>query len=228
MLLKVIIILLIILLCYSIVPTYIYKLQYKVNNRNKKDKKELYLTFDDGPEKNYTPLILNLLKKYDVKATFFVVASFAKNNPDIIKRMKKEGHCIGLHSYEHKNALIKSKHYTKYDFDESIKVMNDLNIDVKYYRPPWGHCNIFTNYEVRRHNLIKILWDVMAEDWEANTTSNIISEKLLKRSKNGSIICLHDGRGKNEAPSRTLQALEKVIPIWKEQGYKFLTIDKRG
>ena len=78
--------------------------------------------------------------------------------------------------------------------------MKELGVDVKYYRPPWGHCNIFTNYEVKRHNLTKILWDVMAQDWEGNTTADIICDKLLRRSKDGSIKKLHYVRCENESP----------------------------
>jgi len=66
----------------------------------------------------------------------------------------------------------------------------------------------------------------MAEDWEANTTENEIAEKLLKRVNPGDIICLHDGRGRNEAPKRTILALEKVIPIFLEKGFQFKTIDE--
>ena len=66
----------------------------------------------------------------------------------------------------------------------------------------------------------------MAEDWEANATKNSISKKLLERTKNGDIICLHDGRGKNEAPLKTIRALEEVIPIFLEKGYEFKTIDE--
>ena len=188
-------------------------------------KKVVYLTFDDGPDEKYTAKLLDLLKKHNIKATFFVVASFARNNPQIIDRMKKENHCIGLHSFEHKNALFQSRGYTKYDFEESIKIMNDLGVNFKFYRPPWGHCNIFTSREIKKHNLKKVLWDVMAQDWQGNTTVEAITDKLLLRSKENSIICLHDGRGENEAPSRTIKALQKAIPIWKINGYKFATME---
>lgn len=225
MLLKLIVVLVVILLCYSIVPTYLYKIQHKLTKKNKPNEKVLYLTFDDGPDKNYTPSLLDLLRKYNIRATFFVVATFAKENPQIVTRMKEEGHCIALHSFEHKNALFQSKSYTEYDFKESMKIMDTLGVDVKFYRPPWGHCNIFTNHEAKKHNLIKVLWDVMAQDWEKNTTDDIICDKLLRRSKNNSIICLHDGRGEDDAPLRTIKALEKAIPVWKGEGYKFLTVE---
>ncbi|MEG0857289.1 MAG: polysaccharide deacetylase family protein [Terrisporobacter sp.] len=230
MLLKIIIILLIIvLLSYSILPTFLYKVNHKLFQKSKyKNSKErvIYLTFDDGPHIWYTPEILNVLKKYNVKATFFVVASFARENPEIIKRMEKEGHAIGLHSLEHKNALFQSKSYTEYDFGESIKIMNDLNIDVKFFRPPWGHFNIITAMQIKKYNLKPVMWDVMAQDWEGDTIYEIIVDKLMRRSKDNNIICLHDGRGKNEAPRRTIKALEKVLPVWKKEGYKFLTVEE--
>ena len=104
--------------------------------------------------------------------------------------------------------------------------MNDLGVNFKFYRPqPWGHCNIFTSREIKKHNLKKVLWDVMAQDWQGNTTVEAITDKLLLRSKENSIICLHDGRGENEAPSRTIKALQKAIPIWKINGYKFATME---
>ena len=141
--------------------------------------------------------------------------------------MKDEGHIIGLHSFEHRNALYQSRNYTKYDFKKSMEIMNELGVEVKYFRPPWGHFNINTVFEIKKYNLKTVLWDVMAEDWEGKTTSKVIAKKLIDRSKSGDIICLHDGRGKNEAPSRTIEALGVVLPIWKGKGYEFLTVEDR-
>lgn len=224
MFIKIFIIAIIILISYSLIPTIIYKINHKRLHKNKDNRKKLFLTFDDGPDKKYTVELLDLLKKYNIKASFFVVANFAKENPDIIWRMKEEGHLIGLHSLEHRNALFQSKSYTEYDFKESIKIMKDLGIDVKYFRPPWGHYNIITCKEVKKYNLKPVMWDVMAEDWEGDTLYEIIVEKLLSRSKDNNIICLHDGRGEKEAPFRTIRALEEVLPIWLDEGYEFLTV----
>lgn len=213
-------------LIYAIIPTYYYLIKYKHFKTKHCNNKEIFLTFDDGPSKEYTNKLLDLLGKYNVKASFFVVATFAKENENIIKRMKQEGHIIGLHSLEHSNALLKSPWYVKNDFKNSIKIMNDLGVSIRYFRPPWGHFNLSTVYEKNRYNLQVMLWQVMAEDWSGNTSAEIIKNKLLKRTKNLDIICLHDGRGKNEAPSRTIKALEEVIPIFLERGYKFNTVDK--
>lgn len=225
MFLNFIIIILVLILAYSIIPTYIYKFNHKLFKQDNKKDKSFYLTFDDGPSVEYTTSLLDLLKENDVRATFFVVASFAKSNTSIIKRMKDEGHIIGLHSFEHRNALYQSRNYTKYDFKRSMEIMKELGVEVKYFRPPWGHFNINTVFEIKKYNLKTVLWDVMAEDWEGNTTSKVIVKKLLDRSESGDIICLHDGRGKNEAPSRTIEALGVVLPIWKDKGYEFLTVE---
>lgn len=191
-----------------------------ISHRDKKNK-NLYLTFDDGPSEEYTNKLLDLLIKYKVEATFFVVGEFAKNNPEIIRRMKKNNFDIGLHSLCHKNQIINMYRSSKKDFDESINILNDLWIKVEFYRPPWGCFSVFTLYFMKKYNLKGVLWSVMADDWKGNTTAKIIEEKLLKRVKNGSVICLHDGRGKNNAPIRTIEALEKFIPEMLDQGYVF-------
>lgn len=216
-------IILFIFLFYSLIPSYINK-----NNFFKKRKtrnKTIYLTFDDGPTE-YTNKLLNLLKKYKIKATFFCVANFSKNKKDIIKKMKKDGHIIALHSLKHKNSMLQGIFETKKDLEKSLEIMKKLNIEIKYYRPPWGDANWYLLKKLKKENIKCILWNVMAEDWEAGTTEEIIARKLLSRVKGGDIICLHDGRGKNEAPLKTIHALEKVIPIFLEKGFEFKTIDE--
>ena len=106
------IVVLILIVSYSIVPTFYYKFRGTPIVNEVSENKFLSLTFDDGPDEKYTSTLLDLLKKYDIKATFFVVAKFAEKNPAIIKRMEKEGPTIGLHSLEHQNGLIRGPLYT--------------------------------------------------------------------------------------------------------------------
>lgn len=214
----------ILILSYSIIPTFYYKFKGTPIVNNIDEKKFLSLTFDDGPDKKYTGELLDLLKKYNIKATFFVVAKFAEENYELIKRMKEEGHTIGLHSLEHKNALLNGPLYTNKEFEEGLKIMDKINVNIKSFRPPWGHLNLLTIRNLKKFNLNLVLWDVIIGDWKADITSDEISRRLLSQSKNKSIICLHDGRGKNEAPKRTIEALEKTIPVWIEEGYKFLKV----
>lgn len=223
MILLIITILAILFLVYSFIPSNINK--QKFFKKEKTKEKVIYLTFDDGPSE-YTEQLLNLLKQYNIKATFFCVANFAKERKDTIKRMKQEGHVIALHSLKHKNSMIQGILETKKDLYNSLEIMNQLGIEIKYYRPPWGDSNIYLQYKLKTKNLQCVLWNVMAEDWEANTTGDIIAKKLLNRVENGDIICLHDGRGKNKAPLKTIYALEKAIPIFLKKGFEFKTIDE--
>lgn len=218
------IILVIVYLLYVAVPSLYFKFMYKL--KRKENGKTIYLTFDDGPSSEYTEMLLDVLKKYNVKASFFCVAEFANENEKIIKRMRKEGHLIGLHSLKHENAYLMDVFKTNKDFRESMQIMNKLGQDITYYRPPWGDLNLASLFNIKRYNLKLVLWNVMAEDWEGDSTPFDIEVKLLRRIQGGDIICLHDGRGENEAPSRTIEALDKVIPILLGKGFKFEMVDK--
>lgn len=222
-----IIIISIFLLIYSPIPTFYYKLKKRRIGGEGCPEKSVSITFDDGPEEGYTDVLLDLLKKYNIKAAFFVVAEKARQHPHLIERMKKEGHIIGLHSLEHKNAMIKGPAYTNYDFETSMDIMKELGVKIEYYRPPWGHFNVYTILNMIKYNLKPVLWNVMAGDWKANTTPELIERKLIRSTGNSlSILCLHDGRGKNQAPGKMITALKHVLPLWQDSGYEFLKVDE--
>lgn len=216
---------------YSIIPTAVLRAKniilnglFRLNRKN--GDKTIFLTFDDGPDKNFTPELLDLLMKNEIKATFFIVSDFAEKNPKIIERMKAEGHYIALHSYKHKSPLFESPGETKEAFGNSVKVMEDLGCSPQIMRPAWGSFNLVLLKLIRERNIRIVLWTVMAEDWRGNITSEEIARRLRRRTRPGSIICLHDGRGENSAPARTIAALKQVIPEWKRLGYSFKTIEE--
>lgn len=209
---------------YLMGPTYFYKLLYRIRRRPAGN--AIYLTFDDGPSRLYTERLLDLLKKYEVKASFFCVADFAAQNPQIIARMKSEGHLVGLHSLSHGDALFMSAGKSLSDLESSLAIMRSLGADIRFYRPPWGRINLPTMIFLKKRGLKTAMWNVMAEDWRADSSADMINHKLLKRTRPHDIICLHDGRGENEAPSRTVAALEMAIPALLAGGYSFETVDK--
>lgn len=211
------------ILSYSYFPTIFSKYLWKNGFICNGDKK-IMLTFDDGPDDRYTRELLDLLKREEIRASFFLVSDFAINHRDIVDRMRSEGHTIGLHSSMHKSILYRGFRYTKRDLELSLLDMDSLGIDIKYYRPPWGQINIFSYFLLREYNIRKILWNVMAEDWSRKLTDKDIEERLLERVRPGSIICLHDGRGEDNAPMRTIRALERVLPELKNEGYEFITV----
>lgn len=217
------------LLSYSLIPSeglkYLWKRRSRKKSRDSRGRKRLYLTFDDGPDSEYTGQLLDLLRQRRIKASFFVVAEFARENPGLIRRMKEEGHLVGIHSVSHKNALFRGRRFIRADLGRSAAILKKMGCDIRYYRPPWGHLNLWTLYYCRRMNLKLIFWDVMAHDWSAKETAGTIEKKLLRRVFPGAVICLHDGRGEAGAPRRTLEALRSVLPALEKQGYSFERMD---
>jgi len=213
------------LLSYSVFPSFGLRFWQSRRRRKEGGEKILYLTFDDGPSERYTEQILNLLKESKVKAVFFVVASFANAHQDLIKRMQEEGHMIGLHSTEHQSMLLRGYKFVYSDLAQSVFALRKLGCRPVYYRPPWGHVNLFTLMWVKKLELKLVFWDVMAEDWEESATPALIRERLVKRVFPGAVICLHDGRGADGAPGRTYEALKEAIPELIAQGYEFRGLD---
>lgn len=233
---------------YSYLPSQMGKLNHRMKSRKRGKKaygsetdKVLYLTFDDGPHPVYTAQLLDLLAEYNIKATFFVVGKFAEENPDLVHRMKREGHSVGLHSYGHKSAMLQTKSAAQSDMKKALQTMKDLGISTNLYRPPWGQVNWFTLREFQIHAMKRVLWDVMADDWKENTDETEIQYKLLKKAKSGSVICLHDRQADGKAgklqaeiyseslqkngdvqpPQNMIAALRKTLPLWMEEGYRF-------
>jgi len=222
----IVVIIIFLTLYYAVFPTAYFRLTPIGFKRFKSKGKELALTFDDGPDKKYTPELLTLLKENHVHATFFIVTEQAQNNPLLINRMKNEGHSICLHSLEHKLPIIENPYYAKQSLEKSLAYMHSLGIKAKYFRPSWGCINLITYKYARQNNLNLVFWSVMAGDWSKKVTPELISKRLEKRVKSGSIICLHDGRGKNQAPKKTITALKYMLPIWKNSGYEFKRIEE--
>ncbi len=181
------------------------------------DKPMVALTFDDGPSKDYTPIILDTLKENDANATFFVLGSEVKKNKDILIRMVEEGNQIGNHSYNHKDLTSISD----YELWQQIVGTDEFIEDITGYtptimRPPYG----FVNDEVRKR-IYKpiILWSLDTLDWQSKNTEKI-SSKILDNVKDGDIVLMHDIYG------TTADAVKIVVPELVKRGYQLVTIDE--
>lgn len=217
-------ILVIIYLFYSLLPTLIMKYKWKDGFQVQEGKKQLILSFDDGPDPVYTEKLLDLLAKLGIRASFFLVGDYIKYNKLLVNRMIREGHTVGLHSKSHTSNMLKGFFMTGKDLDTSFKDLEKLGYYTDYYRPPWGHLNIFSFFFLKIYKKKLVLWNVMAEDWEKDISQKQIQERLLTRTKNGSIICLHDGRSRENQAGIMIRALENVLPILIEEGYEFITV----
>lgn len=180
------------------------------------NKPMIALTFDDGPSK-YTKGILELLKKYDARATFFVIGNKVELYQDIIREMIALGNEIGNHSYNH-------KWLTKVTDDELVNQINmtqniikeTTGITPKLFRPTYGSINQHLRKQI---SLDIIMWDVDTSDWKT-TNPQKISSYTLKNIKENDIILMHDTH------KQTYEALKIMLPKLKEQGYQFVTVSE--
>ncbi|CAM2847664.1 polysaccharide deacetylase family protein [Paenibacillus sediminis] len=187
------------------------------------------LTFDDGPDPRYTPLLLDLLKKYDAKATFFVVGAHAEKNPDLIKRIHDEGHLLGVHNYLHKTNWLMRPATVKKHIKQTRDIIHSITgNDTPYYRPPWGIVNLFDI--ARKRDVQIVLWSRMFSDWRSRVGADRLTKRMLKKLRGGEVFLLHDCGttvGANqEAPEQMLIALERVLEEANRKGLQSVRIDK--
>ena len=213
---------------YCLIPSYWARnCSSKVLRKGAPNKKWIALTFDDGPNPKYTPLLLDILKKYKVSATFFLTGKFAALNPELVKRIGAEGHLVGCHSYFHHHAWLMPPFITYMDMVKTYELIKKiLGYPPSCYRPPWGTFNLFSIIAARKLKLYPAYWSIEAQDWEAKTTVEHICDTVLSQAESGSIIVLHDNRGAHRAPEKTLQALPSIIESLQNEGYKFVTLDE--
>lgn len=191
---------------------------------HKQGLKRVALTFDDGPDKKYTPLILDVLKKREVKATFFVVGIQVAKYGDVLKRITAEGHAIGNHSWDHADLTKRTAEQIAEQIGKTDNAIHKaLGTGTDLFRPPYGAADdkVKKSAEAAHQHLVQ--WTVDTRDW-AGTTPEEILEKVKKQTKPDGIILMHCFGGKNGKLDNTVEALPKMIDYLKEEGYTFVTV----
>ncbi|CAI8359075.1 MAG: Peptidoglycan-N-acetylglucosamine deacetylase [Cryomorphaceae bacterium] len=175
--------------------------------------KNIWLTFDDGPSPHVTSWILSILKKENIKATFFLIGQKIEEFPELVGAIVKDGHTIANHSYSHKNGWLTNKE----KYLEDIERCQALMPNNKLFRPPYGKITK-AQIAVLKEKYKIILWDVLSYDFKQNTNPKIVQENIIKNTSAGSIIVMHN----NQMSFKNLQPiLEKTIQQLKIEGYNF-------
>lgn len=186
--------------------------------------KEVALTFDDGPDTHYTQRILDILKKNNIKATFFIVGTRAEAHPELVRQIAMEGHAIGNHSWDHPLLTKLTPAQVKYEVDESEKVLHSiLGYYPSMFRPPYGAATPDDTREITSMGYSIIDWSVDTRDWAGTPTPQIMNY-VKKELHPGGIILEHCATGKTGNLDNTVRALPKIISSLKAQGYKFVTV----
>ena len=181
--------------------------------------KSIYLTFDDGPIPEVTPWVLNTLKSFNAKATFFCIGENITKNPSIFKLLKESDHSIGNHTYNHLNGW---KTDTK-SYIENIKKTEELLIPPiqntsKLFRPPYGKIKRLQARNLKKTGYEIIMYDVIAYDWEHSIPKEKCLENVIKNAEDGSIIVFHDSL---KAEKNMKFALPRVLEHFSNLGYTF-------
>ena len=182
--------------------------------RKNTEQKRIWITFDDGPDEKVTPFLVNLLGKFNIKATFFIIGKQAKKHPELVKLIINNGHKIGNHSFSHLSGY--STKNNKY-LQDVVKAKKYINSDI--FRPPYGK---ITPYQIK--NLKKdfkiIMWDIISWDFKENISSNKIFRNVMDNVESGSIILFHNNL---KSYKNLKESLELILEKLKEQEYQFST-----
>ena len=211
---------------YDKLPT-----SYVVQKFGKSDKKNLVLTFDDGPDDEYTPQILDILKKEHVPAAFFLIGKNMEANPDIVKRIYNEGHELGNHTFYHPEIHRVWNIRAEWELIMTRRSIESLTgRSTLLFRPPYNPYvepqtvdQLQSFLLARHHNYLTVSESIDPLDWKKGITKDDIVKRIIEKEKlgYGHIILMHDAGGDR---TETVKALPAVIHHFKEQGYQFVSI----
>lgn len=193
-----------------------------VYKKHENSGKKIALTFDDGPHPIYTPVILDILDRYKVKATFFVIGENALYYPDVVARIANEGHEIGNHTHYHRHLTDISPAQIRRDIALCEKTIYEIcEYRTKLFRPPEGFMSDAICRLAQKDDYAVILWSIDTHDWSHKPAGQIY-EGVKKRISSGDIILMHDYIAKSTTPD----ALRLIIPYLLEEGYQFVTVSE--
>jgi peptidoglycan/xylan/chitin deacetylase (PgdA/CDA1 family) len=183
----------------------------------KTDAKEIFLTFDDGPIPEVTPWVLEKLKQYNAKATFFCVGDNIVKHPDIFQMVKEEGHALGNHTFNHLSGWATDNMPYFHNIRRCAQlVKSDL------YRPPYGRIRPSQSHFLLRHYRV-VMWDVLSGDFDQSLNPYDCANNVLSKAQAGSIVVFHDSL---KAQKNMKYALDKTLEYFTAEGYTFSTLSE--
>ena len=192
--------------------------------RGPRDRRAIALTFDDGPSEG-TYGLLDLLNRLAVPATFFVCGMNVRRLPQALRDTAAAGHEIGNHSYSHPRLYFRSESFICDELSAAQSIIAEtVGTAPSLFRAPFGARWFGLREAQRRLDLLGVMWTALGRDWKLPAEG--IVRRLLARSCNGAILCLHDGRGVTRNPdiAQTVEAVGRLVPALQARGFKFETV----
>lgn len=174
------------------------------------DQRRIALTFDDGPNPETTPLVLEILKEYGAKSTFFCTGKHLRAHPELLKAMVQDGHLVGNHGFSHLDGWkTNTTSYCRDVFKENHLYTHPI------FRPPYGRIRLRQAKALEKHYRI-VMWSLLSGDFDARRTPQDCLNHLIRNTRDGDIVVFHDSR---KAVGRMLQILPKYLDFLKESSY---------
>ena len=185
-----------------------------------KGEKRIYLTFDDGPHPTITPQVLEILKKFNAKVTFFCIGKNIEAHKDVFEMILKDGHSVGNHTFNHnKGWKTKTKDYidSVNETQNLIETHGGVSLRGCLLRPPYGKIKSSQIRKLKNHYKL-VAWTVISYDWDKSLNPEECYDNVIKNAGDGSIIVFHDSE---KAVNNMLPALTKVLEYYSERGFAF-------
>jgi peptidoglycan/xylan/chitin deacetylase (PgdA/CDA1 family) len=175
----------------------------------------IYLTFDDGPIPIVTPFVLNILKQYNAKATFFCIGDNVRKHPEVFEQLKNEGHAIGNHTFNHLKGWKTEDNIYLGNFLQADKLL-----DTKLFRPPYGRIkrSQVKLLQNAKQGIQIVMWSVLSADYDVAVSPEQCLNNVIKNTKPGDIVLFHDSL---KAQERMEYALPRALEYWSKEGYVF-------
>ena len=197
-------------------------------NHGPRDRKRVALTFDDGPCRGSTELLLDALGELGVPGTFFCVGENVRMNPQILERLDREGHVAGSHSQRHSRGAGLSVRDTEHILASEAEITQVLGRRPALYRPPWGWLTPWEGRRLQRLGYTVIGWDVYTLDWKIpEPDADEVAQAAIDDTEPGSIYCFHDAFPLVDEWEKqvTAAAVRSLVPAVRDLGYEFVTVD---
>jgi len=188
--------------------------------------RQIALTYDDGPSDPYTPRLLEVLERHQVKATFFMIGRNVARLPHLARAVAQAGHVIGNHTYSHPNLIFATPAQMRRQLQDCDDVLHQTAGEhSRLFRPPYGGRRPDSLRLARQMQFVPVMWSVTGWDWNPLSATKI-EKKVARQIRGGDVILLHDGGHRDAAADRsaTITATDHLIRRYRDLGYRFVTI----